>query len=141
MSFNDKLLIAAIGLFNFLVIFLLIRQVAKKYIKPDQDRKPIKLKNLFFLLMPYIILFLGAIFTRYYGQMLLPLVLTIILSMIVLSLTTHFLEELQLPLKESGSVGKISYIITRLIPFTVMYFLFLFAVHGFNFEKMRNLKF
>jgi hypothetical protein len=51
---------------------------------------------------------------------------------------TYYLEDYKF-VKETGATGRFGYVLSRLIPSVFFYFFFLFAVCGFNFEKMRAL--
>jgi len=91
------------------------------------------------IFLPYFILLLGAIYTRYSGQILPSFVLTIILTMAVYILCSYFLGEFKKSLKEGELLTYIAVIITRLIPFTITYFIFLSAVCGFDFNRIKSL--
>ena len=136
----DNKLIAALMIFNFSVIGLLTYHIVRKYVKPEQGitAKQIKFKNLILMLLPQVVLLAGAFLARVSGHLLLPFASSIILSMAVITANTYFLEDYKF-VQESSTTGRIGYVLTRLVPFTFLYFFFLFAVYGFKFDKMRTL--
>lgn len=136
----DNKLIAALMIFNFSVIALLTYQIVKKYVKPEQGitTKGINFKNLIIMLLPQVVLLAGAFLARYTGHLLLPFASSIVISVAVITTNTYFLEDYKF-VKESGTSGRIGFVLARLVPFTFLYFFFLFAVYGFNFDKMRTL--
>jgi hypothetical protein len=137
---NENIIFALLFVFNFAIIMLLVRQVAKKYLTKEQDKaaKPLKIRNLLQLLLPQVVLLAGAIAARISDHVLLPFILAIIISMGIIAVNTYYLDDYKF-VQEAGSTGRIGYVISRLIPSIFFYFLFLFLVYGFNFEKMRSL--
>ncbi len=94
-----------------------------------------KLKNLLSFLIIYLIILLGAIFTRLTEKLLLCLMLTIVISMMALTLIVIYMGLL----KKEGAIITIMVIITTAIPFAMTYFIFLFVVYGFDIDKMKDL--
>jgi hypothetical protein len=140
MTTNENIIVALIGIFNFSIIMLLVWQIVKKYSKTEQDKtaKPRTIKNLLQLLLPQFIVLSGAIITRISGHVLLPLILSMIISMALIAANTYYLEDYKF-IQEAGSGGRVGYVLTRIIPSVFFYFFFLFAVCGFNFDKMKAL--
>lgn len=141
---NETYIIILIGLFNFSIISLLVYKIVNKTFKkyyPEQikDRPPIKLKSLIIVLLPLVILFVGAILTRSFGKILLPFVLTIIVSLTVFIVSSYFLEEYKMKFKETGTSMRVIYTIRFIISFTFFYFFFLSLIYGFDFSKIKNL--
>lgn len=103
----------------------------------DLKSRPHKLRNLTLTFLPYVILFLGAIFTRASGQIFVSYVVTIISSITVYTLYFYYLGEFK---KEEGNLtAYVARIIILLIPLSVSYFIFLFVVYGFDFNKIKGL--
>lgn len=115
-----------------------IREAITEFRKDIKSQKAEQKSNKL-IFLPHLILFLGALYTRYSGEILPAFVLTIVLSMTIFVLVCYFLEELKKPLIEEGVVVFITYTITQLIPFTITYFVFLFMFYGFNFKKISTL--
>ncbi len=107
--------------------------------RKDIKSRQTKRKNLMQIFLPYLILLLGAIFTRFSGQILPTFVLTIILSIAVYTLYSYFLGEFKRSILEGEFITYVTGIITLLIPFIITFFIFLLVVYGFDFNKIKNL--
>jgi hypothetical protein len=115
-----------------------IKKGISEMLQEITSRPKQKIPKLVFL--PYAIVFFGAIVSRYSGHILPSLPLSIIMSISALFLITFFSPELRCDFQD-GNLAITAYIITRLIPFSITFFIFLFALYGFDFEKMKNLRF
>jgi hypothetical protein len=137
---NENIIAVLLLVFNFTIIMLLIQQISKKYLKREQDKavKQLKIKNLLQLLLPQCVLLAGAIAVRISGHILLPFIFAITISMGIMAVNTYYLEDYKF-VQEAGSTGRLGYVLSRLIPSVFFFFLFLFAVCGFNVDKMRAL--
>lgn len=102
-------------------------------IKLPKDKR----KNLMIVLLPFFILLLGAIYSRYSEKILLSYMLTMILSIAVTAF--YYLGKFKRPLREGELIIYIASIATLLIPLTITYFIFLLVIYGFNFQIIRNL--
>ncbi|MEK6527329.1 MAG: hypothetical protein AABZ36_00380 [Nitrospirota bacterium] len=99
----------------------------------------VKQKNEKLIFLPYAILLLGAIYTRYTGKILPSFILTISLSITVFILVSYFSEELKKSLWEEGYVILITYTITQVLPFTITYICIVFMLYGFDLKKIVEL--
>ncbi len=105
----------------------------------DISSRPARRKSLMRIIVSYLILLLGALFTRYTGQILLSSVLTIILSMTIYALYSYSLGEFKRSAQEGALFSYFIGIVTLLIPFTISYLIFLFVVYGFDLSRMKIL--
>ena len=92
------------------------------------------------LFLSYAIVLAGAGVTRYTGHLLPSFPVTIALSMGAMLLIAFYSKEYRQGFGESNFVRFI-HVMTFVIPFCVTFFVFLFALHGFDFENMKSLSF
>jgi hypothetical protein len=135
---NEKIIAAAVLIINATIFAIVTYKILKKYVEPEQPRKPIKFKTLVLALLPLTVLMAGALLAKLTGQLLGSFIVSIVLSMGILAANTYRSKELGFA-QEVGITAWIGYILTRLIPFTIFYFFNLLMVYGFNFGKMLSL--
>ena len=95
--------------------------------------------NLMVLFQLLEIVLIGAIVTRFSGHLLPSFPITIIVSMgvmLIASYSKEYRDEF-----EGGNFERFLRIMSLMVPFCIMFFLFLFVLHGFDFEAIKNLRF
>jgi len=104
----------------------------------DEKSRVTRRKNLLVIIICYLILLLGAMVTRYSGQIV-PLVLSIGISITVFTVYSYHLGRLKRPLQGSVLSTYVVIVITASIQFSVASLIFLLIVYGFDFNRIMSL--
>jgi len=104
----------------------------------DEKSRVTRRKNLLVIIICYLILLLGAMVTRYSGQIV-PLVLSIGISITVFTVYSYHLGRLKRPLQGAVLSTYVVIVITASIQFSVASLIFLLIVYGFDFNRIMSL--
>jgi hypothetical protein len=137
------LLICLFGTLTLLFGFLLTDSAEamfsdwRKQVKSRQINWKIRL----LILVPLLIIFLGAIIVRFAGHLWLVYSVTMVICMVMIISISNYWRKYSEALseEEKGYILTAPMILTLIIPFTVNFFLFLLLVCGFDIDKIKRL--
>jgi hypothetical protein len=107
--------------------------------RKDLKDRPFRPTNLIQIAVPLFIVLLGALITRLYGHAAVTFLLTVLLSLIGYMVVSLYIGDFMKAIQEKEIVSYIMGIVTWIIPFSLVYFIFLFIMVGFDSDKIKNL--
>lgn len=129
------------GILSLVVGFLYsksTREVMSDLLK-ERKTHPTGIKNIMKNVLPVIILLIGALLTRYLGDIQALLLLTLAFSMTAYILQSVFLGEFKSALTNKELVAYFSGIVILLVSQLIIFFNFLLVIYGFNVNKIMEL--
>ena len=96
-------------------------------------------KNLIVIILCYLVLFLGALSTRYPGRMKIPPLLSIAISATAFAIYSYYSGGLKRPIKGSVIAIYSALVVIALIQFSIAFFIFLLLIHSFDFNTVMSI--
>lgn len=129
------------GFISLILGFLFSKSTQEAISEMFRDRKPklIMRRALAQGFLPLFILLIGAFCARLSGKLLLPSVSAILISASVYIFFSHFFGELEKAKHEGKLATYFTSLITLPFGFALLFFLFLFSMFEFDFDKIRGL--
>ncbi len=114
-------------------------KASSEYLIKDETYRLKRRKNLIVIILCYLVLFLGALSTRYSVWMKIPPLISIAISGAAFAIYSYYSGGLKRPLKSSLIAAYISIVIIALIQFSISCFIFLLLIHGFDFNAAMSM--
>lgn len=105
----------------------------------DIRARPLKCANFVKTIAPIFVVLFGAILTHIYAHVLLFFLLSMTASILIIFVCDYFQGEYKRALQEKETITYMANIITLILPFATIYFIFLLILSGFDFNKIRFL--